>query len=124
VERLPAHGHYKSALAMDEVWAARILELEEKGQAVAAAADPTQLTPLGYSPEVSYLSLIADRLVGVRDAVIAGAGNDPPPGQPLPRPVTALDRLREAASRTELLSIDQFIRGGRPALNGGAAPLD
>jgi hypothetical protein len=111
VERLPGHGHYKSALAMDEEWAQRVIELEEQGQQVAPAADPAQMTPLGYTPEVSYLSLIADRLIAVRDAVIGSNGGDPPPQQPLPRPSTALDRARESSSRNQLLELDQFIRG-------------
>jgi hypothetical protein len=88
-----------------------VLELEEAGGEVADAANPDLMSPLGYSPEVSYLSLIADRLIAVRDAVIGSNGSDPPPFTPLPRPTTALDRLREDTLRSGLLELDRVIRG-------------
>jgi hypothetical protein len=114
LERLPNWGHYKTAMVMDEAWAQRVLELEKAGQEVAPAADPNQMTPLGYTPELAYLAIIADRLEAVRNVIIAVNTEDGnmPPVTPLPRPTTTLDRLREQSVIDELLDIDRQIRGG------------
>lgn len=97
---------------MDEEWAARVIELEAQGQQVPRGADPEQITPLGYTPEVAYLSLIADRQIAIRDAIYQSSGNDAPPSQPLPTPKTALDRARESNAHSELMAIDRQLRGG------------
>lgn len=99
---------------MDESWAIKILDAEEAGQAVADAADPElTVSPLGYTPELGYLSLIADRVALVRNAVFAAnsEGGAEPHFQPLPRPVTAIERERERRTRIELLDIDRLLRG-------------
>lgn len=98
---------------MDEQWAERMLQLEAAGEEVAPAADPDQLTPLGYTPEIGYLALIADRVELVRNTLIAVNSEDGGPMfTPLPRPSTVLDRIREQRSIDELLDIDRQIRGG------------
>lgn len=102
---------------MDEDWAQHVLDAETAGEQVAPSADPNALTPLGYTPQLGYLSIIADRLLAVRNAVIAGieGADSPPPFEPLPRPVTTLDLLREQRIRQELMDLDAFILGGPPS---------
>jgi hypothetical protein len=113
LERLPAWGQYKAQMAMDEEWAERILDQMEADEEVAPAADPNRVTPLHYTPEISYLALIADRILGVRSAVFAAQserGEQPIPS--LPRPTTAMDVVRERRVIAELLLIEQEIFGG------------
>lgn len=103
---------------MDEDYARMIVDREEAAAAAGIAedgmptgADPREPTPLGYNPELSYLAIIADRTLLVRDAVIASGGEDPPHSQPLPRPTTAVERERARRNRDELLEIDRMLRG-------------
>jgi hypothetical protein len=113
LERLPGWGHYKSELAMDEDWAAIVLDRQEAGEEVATAADPDHVSPLHYTPEVAYLSLIADRVLAVRSAIFAAQSDSgEPPIPTLPRPKTALDTVRERRMITELLAIEREIFGG------------
>lgn len=116
VARLPHWGHYKAGLAMDEVWAARMLDREEAGLETPPTGDDetSQLTPLGYSDVVSRLDLIADRVFAVRTAVQASYSKDheEPRFPPMPRPVTAMERERERRARTVLLEVDAFVMGG------------
>lgn len=97
---------------MDEEWARRIVDAELQGQDVAPAADPEQLGPLGYTPQLSYLALIADRLDLLRNTLVAvNSEGGEPPFQPLPRPTTAIARERDRRARDELLEIDRLLRG-------------
>lgn len=116
VARLPHWGHYKAALAMDEVWAARMLDREEAGLETPPTGDDEtpQLTPLGYSDVVSRLDLIADRVFAVRTAVQASFSKDheEPRFPSMPRPVTAMERERERRARTVLLEVNALVMGG------------
>lgn len=120
LERLPAWGHYKSQLAMDEEWAEKILDLEEAEEDHVPVPEDSYededswLTPFGYTPETARLDLIADRVLSVRTALYAVNSKD---GQeksfrPLPRPKTALDRERERRTTKLLNEYDNLIRGG------------
>lgn len=119
LERLPSWGHYKSALAMDEEWAEMILSASDAGEDVAPAADPDQISPLHYTPEIGYLALIADRLLAVRSAIFAAQSENghEQPIEHLPRPKTAMDRARERRVIGELLEIEQHIFGGGLQVN-------
>lgn len=114
VARLPHWGHYKASLAMDEVWAARMLDREEAGLDTPPIEEEPTLTPLGYSDVISRLDLIADRVFAVRTAVQATITKDheEPHFPQLPRPTTALERERERRARTVLLDIDAQVLGG------------
>ncbi|MFI6168848.1 hypothetical protein ACIBCN_18855 [Nocardia sp. NPDC051052] len=89
-ERLPRESHYKTALAMDrdlaEV-AAREPEPEPGG------LEPP--SPLGYTLDTYLLLTLIDCVQGVQAAVIASTGTTPPTPQPMPRPITMLERVRE-----------------------------
>ncbi|MFD3511131.1 hypothetical protein [Nocardia sp. NPDC058666] len=52
-------------------------------------------SPDGYTLDTYLLLTVIDGLQGVQAAVIAAAGADPPPIKPMPRPMTAVDLLRE-----------------------------
>lgn len=115
LERLPYWGHYKSTLAMNEAWANKVLDMEERGERTPpGAGEDDDLTPLGYSDIVARLDLIADRVMLVRTATQAGYTRDheEPRLDPLPRPVTALERERERRARTVLLDVDAMVSGG------------
>jgi hypothetical protein len=117
VERLPSWGHYKSELARDEDWAEAILAQMEAGEDIAPAADPNQITQLNYTPEVGFLSVIADRLLLLRSAVYAAAGGgQEEPINLLPRPKSALETAREQRVIDELLDIERQIFGGGLAM--------
>lgn len=80
---------------------------------MAPGADPDQVSPLHYSPEIAYLALIADRVLAVRSAVFAAQGDgSEQPIPTLPRPKTALERVRERHAIDELLEIERQIFGG------------
>jgi hypothetical protein len=106
LERLPSWGQYKAQMAMDDDWAEAIMAQREADEEVAPAADPDRITPLHYTPEISYLALIADRILGAQ----SDRGEQPIPS--LPRPKTAMDGARERRVIRELLLIEQEIFGG------------
>jgi hypothetical protein len=89
---------------MDTELAEQLLALEEDEPQ--AAEDPT---PDGYTLDTYLLLSIIDGLQGVQAAVIAAAGADPPQIRPMPRPVTALDLVREGRRMRAMQSlIDEF----------------
>ena len=115
LDRLPAWGHYKSALVMDEAWARYICDLEDAGEETPPGADDEMMSPLGYGPIVQRLDLLADRVMAVRTAVQASYSekHEEPSFEPLPRPETALDRERERRTRSLLEEVDaQFMSQG------------
>lgn len=121
IARLPHWGHYKAALAMDEVWANRMLDREEAGldaPPTGGDGETADLTPLGYSDIVARLDLIADRVFSVRTAVQATITKDheEPRFPSMPRPVTAIERERERRARTVLLEVDALVMGGGAAI--------
>ncbi|MFR9750490.1 hypothetical protein ACL02S_05580 [Nocardia sp. 004] len=76
---------------MDLQLAEELLALETDDE-FPEAEDPT---PDGYTLDTYLLLTVIDGLQGVQAAVIAAAGADPPQVKPMPRPVTALDKVRE-----------------------------
>ncbi|MFJ4653852.1 hypothetical protein ACIP5Y_21505 [Nocardia sp. NPDC088792] len=92
---------------MDPQIAERMLA-DEETDPLAAPADPT---PEEYTTDTHVLLAIADGIGYLRSAVIAAAGVDPPRVEPMPRPVTALDEIREAKRRT---AIDKLIEDFTP----------
>ncbi|MFI9506974.1 hypothetical protein [Nocardia sp. NPDC052566] len=108
-DRLPRGSQYKTALAMDRAIAEEIiaLELNGDGEGETSAEEPT---PDGYTLDTYLLLGIIDAVQGVQAAVIAAAGADPPAIRPMPRPITALDTVREEARLRSMQSlIDEFI---------------
>lgn len=122
LEQMGPWTRYKSALAMDEVYARRICDMEDAGMDTPAGASSGDGEPLvepaGYTPVIARLDLILDRLMGVRTAVQAGYSKDhkEPKWTPLPRPSTAIERERERRTLDELSAIadSMFMPAGEP----------
>ncbi|MFI7001336.1 hypothetical protein [Nocardia sp. NPDC050175] len=93
---------------MDRELAEQLVAVEDAGATddFAGAVGPT---PEGYTLETYLLLSVIDALQGVQAAVIAAAGADPPSVNPMPRPMTALDQLREERRlRSMQKLIDEF----------------
>lgn len=88
IDGLPRNSAYGEALADDEEIAEQILDRPETVKAPAVRVRD-------YSPELEALITIQDRLGDVVQAVIAATGSKPPKIKPQPRPVTAVERIRE-----------------------------
>ena len=102
---------------MDPEWARVICDMEEAGQETPPTGetlDDDTITPLGYSPIIARLDLIADRVMAVRTSVQASYAekHEEPNFKPLPRPETALDRERERRTRILLEDVDALFRSG------------
>ncbi len=84
------------ALANDEEAAERYLETAEKRSGMVDITEGAKRPSLEtWSPEVQHLAIIADRLSEVVAAIISTVpGQKPPKVKPLPRPETAIDRVR------------------------------
>lgn len=93
---------------MDVDLAERLLAREENED-----RDPdreqVEITPEGYTVDTYLLLSVIDAMQGVQAAVIAAAGVDPPRVHPMPRPMTALDAVRERQRRGRINRlIDEF----------------
>lgn len=98
-DRLPHGSQYRSALAMDQELAEQMLAIEKAESELDLYEENTATTgptPEGYTIDSYLLLSIIDALQGVQAAVIAAAGGDPPRLTPMPRPVTAVDIVRDA----------------------------
>lgn len=76
---------------MDRSIAEQIIAQEDEDDEL----EPADPTPEGYTLDTYLLLAIIDALQGLQATVIAAAGADPPTVQPMPRPVTALDAVRD-----------------------------
>lgn len=92
---------------MDPDLAEEMLAAEEENPD-AEIPDPT---PEEYTLEAHLLLAVADKLSHVVSAIIAAAGVDPPRAEPMPRPTTALEQLRE---RKRLESVQDLIDAFTP----------
>ncbi len=107
IDRLPRTSAYVEALANDEDLARQVTE-RERGQ-------PEQKRPSRrmseWSPDVELLSVIANRLGDVVQAIVVSAGGKPHKVPPMPHPVTAFDRVRRRRTVQRHRSlVDRVIR--------------
>ena len=87
LEHLPSTSAYHAALAEDEDLAKELLDTpEQKPKA-------PRLTEFG--PEVQVMAEVRDLLAAVLTVLIKANGGKPQRPKPYPRPVTALQRMRE-----------------------------
>ncbi|PKV78895.1 hypothetical protein [Nocardia fluminea] len=111
-DRLPHGSQYRSALAMDQELAEQMLAAEQSEADLdlyEEKVEPSGPTPEGYTIDSYLLLSIIDALQGVQAAVIAAAGGDPPRVTPMPRPVTAVDLVRDAQRDESMQNlIDEF----------------
>lgn len=82
----------KEVLAQDDEFAARLLDHGD--EAVTAAVRQSE-----FSPEVEALHAVIDRLGEVITGLVALGGGRPGPVPAMPRPQTAIDRVREQRRR-------------------------
>lgn len=120
IDHLPRHSHYVTAMAGDE-------ELAEQLPEPKSGSSAPPLTE--WTPEAERLTLVCDRLAELITAVgntVAKKPRRPPP--PLPRPVTAHDRIRRRKRRERhhliLKRLQEAKSAGRPTMDrpSGADP--
>jgi hypothetical protein len=87
IDRLPRTSHYVEAQLDDEDLAAAILDTNQ--------AVNGRVRMSTWSHEVDLLAAIHDRLGHLIAVNTAAAGGKPPTLTPVPRPTTAMDRLRK-----------------------------
>jgi hypothetical protein len=88
IDGLPNHSHFGEAMAADEELAAAIIDADDgkPKKPVRRISD--------YSPEVEMLTLIADRVAENTQVLVASRGGKPRKLPHLPRPVTAVEKVR------------------------------
>lgn len=95
VDRLPAHSRYGAAVREDEDLASQLLELPEEIQS-------TPFTPsfVGWTPERELLTALTEAVHALH-AVTVAAHSDGRVRRvpPLPRPVTAVERVKARRGR-------------------------
>ncbi len=110
--RLPSHGHYKSALADDDDFAQQYA----RSRPDAAGEPSAPPTMLGWSPTYGLLVALLETTrqhIAITVACHSESGQVESP-DPLPRPVTAIERAQEAlrrnarAARMAILIPDQY----------------
>ncbi|WP_330185004.1 hypothetical protein OHB26_16315 [Nocardia sp. NBC_01503] len=94
-DRLPTGSHYRSAVLMDYELAEERLDAEEQLGEDHEEDVPSGPRPEGYTLDTYMLMAIIDALNGVQATIIAAAGSDPPTVRPLPRPLSAVEIVRE-----------------------------
>jgi hypothetical protein len=77
------------AVSLDEELAEQVINNPDP----APRGDPMRMRE--WSPELEILTAMADRLGDVIQAVIAAQGGKPPKIKPMPRPKTAVEKLRD-----------------------------
>lgn len=110
VDGLPSHSRFAAAIANDDEAAEQLLALAD--DAPASSAPP--LTDM--TPEAQRLDAVIDRLGEVARAVIGAAGGKPPKLKPTPRPVNALQRVRERAAEARHEALVDYIAERRRAI--------
>jgi hypothetical protein len=93
IDHLPRDTAYVDAVADDELVA----------EAMADQPDPPVRAPrmATWSPEVELLTALLDRVAELIHVVAMTAGAKPGRRTPAPRPVTALDRVRQRRRETQ-----------------------
>lgn len=105
---MPRDSAYAEAQSLDE----------DLAKAMLAQPDPDPKTTSSFrmrehSPELEMLMRIFDRLGEVIQATVASQGGRPPKIKPLPRPLTALEVLRNKQRWTKHRSVVSRVLPGR-----------
>ncbi len=87
IDHLPRNTAYHEALVNDEDLAERLLDRPDVDR-------PATRQMRDFSVEVEVLSVLTDRIGELIQAVAATKGAKPKPLRAMPRPATALQRLR------------------------------
>jgi hypothetical protein len=95
IGRLPRHGHYSNAVSNDPEHA----RLLAKAIAERPSDAPSGPSILEWSPEVAAIAELRDDVRRLGYYVLASGGmKNPPKPDPVPRPVTELDRMVKSAT--------------------------
>ena len=106
LDQLPSGSAYWAARASDEEVAAYVLSQEEIEPRPSLKAPP--LTEMAYSTQL--LMTIADRLGGVIACLEALGGVKPGVVKALPRPLTAIEKLRDRLEAAGLEELEAEVR--------------
>jgi hypothetical protein len=108
IDHLPRNSRLHEAMAEDERLAEHLLSQPEPKE-----APPTRRWS-EFSIEVELLAGIFDRLADVPNAIAAANGAKPRKVKPYPRPITAVERVRERKAKTKHRSVVARVlpRGG------------
>jgi hypothetical protein len=117
IERLPRHSAYIEAVSEDEAVAAQMLNMPDDTK-------PARRRLSEYDVVVETLSTLVDRVGELINAVMASKGVRPRRIPPAPRPVTALQKLRERRRRVEHVSlVSKLLPHKAKELTGPPIPL-
>lgn len=108
IDRLPRNSGYVEAVANDDLVAEQILDRPQP------EGEKPQRRMSEYSADVEMLSVIADRLSEMINVLAAVNGAKPGPMQHAPRPVTALERVRERRRVTKHRAIVARVLPRKP----------
>jgi hypothetical protein len=93
VDGLPKHSHFAEALAADEDLAEAILDADDgKPKKVVRRLSE-------YSPEVELLTVLTDRVAELIQVTVASRGGKPRKVTPMPRPASAVEKVRTRRQR-------------------------
>ncbi|MFF5793677.1 hypothetical protein ACFY5D_16650 [Paeniglutamicibacter sp. NPDC012692] len=108
IDGLPAHSRYMEAYLNDEEIATAILD---SGQSEASGDYHPPLS--SWTPELAMLTEIKDTLAASIATQVGVAGGKAKNPKPSPRPVTAIDRIKEQRSREAQQQIVDLFGGKR-----------
>ncbi len=98
IEHLPRHSAYLEAVSEDETIASMLLDRGDESRAPKRRMSE-------YDAVVETLSTLVDRVGELINAVLASKGVKPRRIPPAPRPVTAMQRLREGRRKIEHVTL-------------------
>jgi hypothetical protein len=108
IDGLPRDSAYAEAQSLDEDLAKELMKHPEPER-----KDGPAFRMREHSAELEMLMRIFDRLGEVIQAQVASAGGKPPKIKPIPRPVTALEVLRNKQRWTKHRSVVSRVLPGR-----------
>lgn len=89
IDGLPTHSHFAEAMSNDEELAEAILDQPDDGP----PKKPTRRLS-EFSADVEVLSVLTDRVTELINVTVASRGGKPRKVPPMPRPATAVQRVR------------------------------
>jgi hypothetical protein len=99
IDHLPRHSFLHEAMSEDEALA----------EAMLSHPEPTEKPPARrwseFTPDVELLSGAVDRIAEVVNAIAAANGAKPRKVKPMPRPVTAFEKVRERQAKQKHRSV-------------------
>lgn len=122
IDRLPRNSHFGEVLAGDEKLAKQILSRRKK---LGEKEPQPERRMSEFTVEAELLSIVADRLAELTQVTVATKGGKSRTPKPLPRPKSAMARLKEQAEQLHVqFTLDRVFglidAQGRPTGKGAA----